>query len=335
MKSFVIAVIGATGVIGREIINILYERGFPVSKIIPLASMDSYGKKISFGEKQVYQVEMLEKFNTFSDVDIVFFATNEYISRKYVDRFRSAGCIVIDTSDAYRLDEKVPLIVPEINAHDVGDSRFFASPNCSAIQLLMSIFPLTKLVNINRIFVSTYQSVSGIGRKAMNELYDKTKASYSFIDKDEEESVFPENIVFNCLPHVGDFDELGNSSEENKIKLESNKITGGILSDIIATCVRVPVFIGHAQSIFIEFDGSMKNINSVIEAYDDFPGVDLFNDVEKYATPLNAKNFDDVVVSRLRIDEEKRICSIWSVADNLRKGGALNAVQIAEIIANL
>ena len=332
--SFNIAIVGATGNVGREMLTVLNEREFPVNKVYPLASRQSHGKDISFGNKTL-KVTALENFN-FSDTDICLMSAGGSISKSWAPKIATNDCIVIDNSSTWRYDEDVPLIVPEVNADDIKDfakKNIIANPNCSTAQLVVALKPLHDVVKINRIVVSTYQSVSGGGKNAETELYDQTKAL--FFNGAAEPKFFTKRIAFNVIPHIDVFMEDGYTKEEWKVAAETKKILD---DDIRVTCtaVRVPVFIGHAESVNIEF----KNPISADEAREilrEAPGclvVDKRDD-GGYITPYESAGEDATYISRIREDESiENGLNIWVVSDNLRKGAALNSVQIAEVLVN-
>lgn len=324
-----VAVVGATGIVGREILNYLDSRKFPVSSVVAIASKDSFGDSVSFGKNTVLSVSMLENYD-FTGIDIVFFAAGSTISSKYVPIATKCGAVVIDNTSCFRMDADVPLIIPEINPHDaIGYKKksIIANPNCSTIELLVPLYPLHVKNKIKRVVVSTYQSVSGAGRKAMDELYEHTKKRFVF--GDVESKIFPKKIAFNCIPEVGNFAEDGHTTEEIKMMLETQKIIGGI--KVASTCVRVPVFVGHSEAVHIEFRNPIT-VDGVREILASAPGVILEKPGE-YTTPIDIVHEDGVFVSRVRKDSTiKNGIAMWIVADNVRKGGALNAVQIAELL---
>jgi aspartate-semialdehyde dehydrogenase len=328
-KKYVIAVVGATGSVGREVLNYLSNREFPVKQVIALASEKSVGRQVSFGNETL-KIEQMKNFN-FSGIDIAFFCAGSEVSRKYAKEAVNKGCIVIDKSSLFRLDDNVPLIVPEANLQALKNFRggIIANPNCCTIPLSVALKPLDNAVKIKRVVISTYQSVSGAGKLAMDELYKQTKAKFVFENLDAR--VFPKQIAFNLFPHIGEFREDGYTDEEYKIQEELKKILGNHISSTV-TCVRVPVFVSHSMSVNIEFEGKMDAVEAEELLYE-ADGVvvhSLENDM-RYATPVDAVEHDDVFVSRIRNDRSKANCiNMWLCTDNLRKGAALNAVQIAE-----
>ncbi len=328
-KKYVIAVVGATGSVGREVLNYLSSREFPVKQVIALASEKSVGRQVSFGNDTLKVVQMKD-FN-FSGIDIAFFCAGSEVSRKYAKEAVNKGCIVIDKSSLFRLDDNVPLIVPEANLQALKNFKggIIANPNCCTIPLSVVLKPLDNAVKIKRVVISTYQSVSGAGKLAMDELYKQTKAKFVFENLDAR--VFPKQIAFNLFPHIGEFKEDGYTDEEYKIQEELKKIIGNHLSSTV-TCVRVPVFVSHSMSVNIEFEGKMDAVEAEELLYEaDGIVVHSLENEMKYATPVDAVEHDDVFVSRIRNDHSKANCiNMWVCTDNLRKGAALNAVQIAE-----
>jgi aspartate-semialdehyde dehydrogenase len=330
-KKYVVAVIGATGNVGREVLNSLSSRNFPAKEIIAAASSNSVGKEVSFGDRTLKVMQMSELY--FNKIDIAFFCAGSAVSEKYAQEAVKNGCTVIDKSSFYRLDKKVPLVVPEANINSLKDfkSGIISSPNCCTIPLAVALKPLDNAAKIKRLVISTYQSVSGAGKAAMDELYNQTKAKFIFEQLNPK--VFPEQIAFNLFPHVGDFREDGYSEEEYKIEEELKKIIGEQVNPTV-TCVRVPVFVSHSMSVNVEFK---KNFNAqeAEEILEDADGVITYNieNEMKYATPIDTVENDEVFVSRIRDDKSrKNSLNLWICSDNLRKGAALNVVQIAEEI---
>jgi len=326
-----VAVVGATGNVGREIIKTLSEREFPVDEVVALASRASIGKEISFGEDAILKVKLLEDFD-FTGFDFALFSPGSSVSRVHAPRAAAAGCIVIDNTSEFRMDEDVPLIVPEVNGHAIGDFRqrnIIANPNCSTIQMVMALKPLHDLVPIKRIVVSTYQSVSGSGKAAMDELFDHTRAI--FMNDRKEPQLFPKTIAFNVIPHIDVFLPDGSTKEEDKMLRETQKILEADIA-ISATCVRVPTFIGHAEAVNIEFHDRL-NEDEARDALAGAPGIVVLDERHDggYVTPVECAGEDATYVSRIRQDASvPNGLNIWVVSDNLRKGAALNAVQIAE-----
>ncbi|MDQ7249415.1 aspartate-semialdehyde dehydrogenase [Dongia sedimenti] len=331
--SFRVAVVGATGNVGREMLNILAERQFPVKDVIPLASDRSNGAEISFGEDEVLKVRSLDKFD-FKGVDIVLSSAGAKISADFAPRAAAAGAIVIDNTSFFRMDPDVPLVVPEVNPEDIALYRkkgIIANPNCSTIQMVVALKPLHDLVKIKRVVVSTYQSVSGAGKEGMDELFDQTRNV--FTNGSLEHKKFTKQIAFNVIPHIDVFMEDGYTKEEWKMAVETRKILDPDIP-VTATCVRVPVFIGHSEAVNVEFEEAMS-VDHARAALRSAPGVsvvDLRAD-EGYVTPVECAGEDKVYVSRIRKDPTvPHGLNLWVVSDNLRKGAALNAVQIAEVL---
>lgn len=329
MKKYNIAVIGATGSVGGQLISILAERAFPVNNIYALASANSIGKKVSFGDEKILNVEDTRSFD-FKKADIVFCCAGEDISKEFVEKAALAGCIVIDKSSLFRLDTSVPLIVPEVNGHILkqASKNIIANPNCCTIPLAVVLAPLHAAAKIKRIVVSTYQSVSGAGKDGMDELYNQTKNKY--MNGETKHNIFPAQIAFNIIPQIGDIDDEGNADEEMKISLEIQKILGANIG-VSVTAVRVPVFIGHSMSVNIEFDKPIT-VSEIEEILAEYPEI---SSTDNLITPTNVAGEDLVFVSRIRKDDSiLNGINLWISTDNLRKGAALNAVQIAENIAN-
>jgi aspartate-semialdehyde dehydrogenase len=331
--SYKLAVVGATGNVGREILSILAERKFPAHEVVALASRNSVGKQVSFGEEKILTVEALEDYD-FSDTDIALFSPGSAVSKIHAPRAAKQGCVVIDNTSYFRMDADIPLIVPEVNAHalkDFSKRNIIANPNCSTIQMVVALKPLHDVNPIKRIVVSTYQSVSGAGKDAMDELYDQTKALY--VHEHKEPRKFTKRIAFNIIPHIDVFMEDGSTKEEWKMREETKKIMGADIP-VSATCVRVPVFVSHSESINIEFTNPItpEEIFDIYEEADGIMVVDRHDD-GGYTTPAEATGEDAVFVSRIRPDSSvKNGINMWVVSDNLRKGAALNAVQIAETL---
>ena len=332
--AFKIAVIGATGNVGREILNILDERTFPCEEVFALASRKSTGREISFGDT-ILKVKDLQTFD-FSQVDIALFSAGSKISEKWGPIAAAAGAIVIDNSSFWRYHDDVPLIVPEVNPEDVIHSKkrgIIANPNCSTAQLVVALKPLHDIAKIERVVVSTYQSVSGAGNAAMEELFNQTKGI--FVNQAAEPENFTKQIAFNVIPHIDVFLDDGYTKEEWKMLAETKKIIDKSIK-LTATCVRVPVFVGHSEAVNIEFEKSIspEKARSILRKS---PGVMVVDDPEedKYITPTECVGEYATFVSRIRVDSTvKNGLSMWIVSDNLRKGAALNAVQIAELLIN-
>ena len=331
-----IAIVGATGNVGREILSILEEREFPIDNLYLLASSRSKGQKIGFKDRDLI-VEDLAEFD-FSKAQIGLFSPGGNVSSKYAPIAAAAGCLVIDNSSYFRMDDNVPLIIPEVNPEILesffkNDNRknIIANPNCSTIQMLVALKPLHDAAIINRIVVSTYQSVSGAGKEAMDELFNQTQAVYN--NKEVKKNKFTKQIAFNAIPHIDSFLDNGNTKEEEKMINETKKILDEGIK-VSATCVRIPVFISHAESINIEFDSPLSE-NKARELLTNFKNISVIDHRkdEGYVTPVEAAGEDKVYVSRIRQDATvDNGLNIWVVSDNLRKGAALNAVQIAELL---
>ena len=328
-----VAVVGATGAVGREMLKTLAERGFPVGEAVGLASPRSVGQEVSFGEKIVLKMRNLETFD-FKGVDLALFSAGAASAATHVPRAAATGCLVIDNSSRFRMDFDVPLLVPEVNPQALkrGVKRgIVANPNCSTIQMVVALKPLHDIARVKRVVVSTYQSVSGAGREGMDELFNQTKGS--FVNDAPTVEHFSKSIAFNCIPHIDAFMDDGATKEEWKMAMETRKILDPDIA-MVATCVRVPVFIGHAEAVHVEFHSPIS-VEQAWEALRDAPGVQLVDKREDggYVTPLEAAGEDAVFVSRVRHDPTvPHGLSFWCVADNLRKGAALNAVQIAELL---
>ncbi|MCH9754161.1 MAG: aspartate-semialdehyde dehydrogenase [Alphaproteobacteria bacterium] len=330
---FNVAVVGATGNVGSQMLKILAERNFPVGNVYALASSSSIGKEVSFGEEKIVKVDALENFD-FHKTDITLFSVNSDLSEKYAPIATAANNIVIDNTPQFRMDKDVPLVVPEVNEEALNffdNKNIVANPNCVAIPVAVALKPLHDLYKIKRVILSSYQSVSGVGKKGMDELYEQTKATYVY--KKVDSSSFKKKIAFNLIPQIGEFGDNGFTSEESKVIEELQKMFAEDI-EVVATCVRVPVFIGHSISVSVEFE---KNIDlvDVKNALKSAPGV-LVSDMKDpyhYATPIEVAGRDEVFVSRLRKNMKRNNeLSMWIVSDNLRKGAALNAVQIAEVL---
>lgn len=330
--SYKVAVVGATGNVGREMLSILAERKFPVSEMHALASGRSAGREVSFGEDAVLKVEALDDFN-FKGVDIVLASAGGKVSEGFADRAVAAGAVVIDNSSFFRMDKDVPLVVPEVNPEDIQHYKkrgIIANPNCSTIQMVVALKPLHDLAGIKRVVVSTYQSVSGAGKEAMDELFNQTRAMYS--NATPSRNIFAKQICFNVIPQIDVFMEDGQTKEEWKMRVETQKILDPKI-EVVATCVRVPVFVGHAEAVHVEFDKPLS-VAAARKALRSAPGVVVVDSTdmeEGFITPIEIAGEDAVYISRLRQDPSlKNGLAFWVVADNLRKGAATNAVQIAE-----
>ncbi len=333
MKQYKIAVMGATGNVGREVLKTLAERKFPVGDVIALASVKSAGSEVSFGEDDVLTVQDLAKYN-FKGTDICFGAAGGSVSAQYAPIAGKAGCVVIDKTSHFRMDPDVPLIVPEVNPKALaGYTRrnIIATPNCSTIQMLVALKPLHDLATIKRIVVSTYQSTSGAGKAAMDELFVQTRAIY--VNDALVKEQFKKQIAFNVIPHIDAFMEGGDTKEEWKMAVETKKILDPKIK-VTATCVRVPVFVGHAEAVNVEFEKPISAAEARA-ALQKAPGVTLIDRAtdDGFVTPAECTGEDAVFVSRIREDiTVENGLNLWVVSDNLRKGAALNAVQIAELL---
>lgn len=330
-SAYRVAVVGATGAVGAEMIEVLEERKFPVETLFPLASARSAGGTVVFRGEDV-TVEELTK-DSFAGIDIALFSAGADVSREYAPIAAKAGAVVIDNSSAWRMDKDVPLIVPEVNPHDVDQHQnIIANPNCSTIQMVVALKPLHDRVRIKRIVVTTFQAVSGTGKDAMDELMDECRDLLSF--RIAEPKVYPYQIAFNCLPHIDDFLPSGYTKEEMKMVNETRKIMGDAAIQVTATTVRVPVYVGHSEAVNIETEQKLT-ANEARAILSTAPGVMLYDDPEHkiYPMPLDVAGKDEVYVGRIREDESiPHGLNLWVVADNLRKGAATNAVQIAELL---
>ena len=331
---FRVAVVGATGNVGREILTTLAEREFPADEVIALASSRSIGKEVSFGEDDVLKVQGLDTFD-FRGIDIVLSSPGARVSAEFAPRAAKAGAVVIDNSSHFRMEPDVPLVVPEVNPEAIGQYQkrgIIANPNCSTIQLVVALKPLHRLARIKRVVVATYQSVSGAGRAAMDELFNQTRAIY--VNDPIRPERFTKQIAFNVIPHIDVFMDGGATKEEWKMAAETRKILDPDIA-VVATCVRVPVFIGHGEAVNLEFERALGE-ETARAALRQAPGVAVVDHRadEGYVTPTEAAGEDQVYVSRIRRDPTVPYgLQLWIVADNLRKGAALNAVEIAEILA--
>ena len=327
--TYTVAVVGATGAVGTEMIQVLEDRDFPVAELIPLASARSEGSDVSYRGKDL-PVKVLEK-ESFRGVDIALFSAGAGVSQEYGPIAVAAGTVVIDNSSAWRMAPKVPLVVPEVNPHAIGSHQgLIANPNCSTIQMVVALKPLHDAVRIKRIVVTTFQSVSGTGKEAMEELAEQSRQLMSMGEFEPE--VYPYQIAFNCLPHIDAFLPNGYTKEEMKMVNETRKIFEEPSMRITATTVRVPTFISHAESVNIETEKTVS-ANEARAILSTAPGVLVYDDPTRniYPLPVDVAGTDAVYVGRIREDEsQEHGLNLWVVADNLRKGAALNAVQIAE-----
>ncbi|ATO57595.1 aspartate-semialdehyde dehydrogenase [Bartonella sp. 1-1C] len=330
--NFKVAVVGATGNVGREILTILEERCFPASEIVPLASRRSIGQSVSYGNKTL-KVKALDTYN-FSDTDLCLMSAGGTISKEYAPKISAAGCVVIDNSSTWRYDINVPLIVPEVNAESIkafSKRNIIANPNCSTIQLVVALKPLHDAAIIKRVVVSTYQSVSGAGKEGMDELFEQSRAV--FVADPILLKKFTKRIAFNIIPHIDVFMEDGYTKEEWKIMAETKKILDPKIK-LTATAVRVPVFIGHAESVNVEFAKPLS-AHEARALLRNTPSCQIIDKQEDggYISPYECTGEDDIFISRIREDATvENGLAFWVVADNLRKGAALNAVQIAELL---
>jgi aspartate-semialdehyde dehydrogenase len=330
------AVVGATGAVGREMLNILSERKFPVSEVIPLASAKSQGQEISFGDKRL-KVQNLANFD-FKGVDFALMSAGSAVAKEYGEKIGATGCIVVDNSSFWRYHADVPLVVPEVNAHVLDDymarnqrKNIIANPNCSTAQMVVALKPLHDLATIKRVVVSTYQSVSGAGQEGRDELWTQTKGI--FVNDTPSPRKFSKQIAFNVIPHIDVFMEDGQTKEEWKMTVETKKILDPKIK-VTATCVRVPVFVGHSEAVNIEFEKPIT-ADEARDALREAAGVSVIDKREPggYATPIEAVGEYDTYVSRIREDATiENGLNIWVVSDNLRKGAALNTVQILETL---
>ncbi len=329
-----VVVAGATGNVGREMLNILAERKFPVDEIAALASRKSLGTEISFGDKTL-KTKDLDTFD-FTGWDIALFAVGSDATKIYAPKAAAAGCVVIDNSSLYRYDPAVPLIVPEVNPDAImqyKNKMIIANPNCSTAQMVVALKPLHDRARIKRVVVSTYQSVSGAGKEGIDELWDQTKGIFVH-GQEVAPSKFPKQIAFNVIPHIDVFLDDGSTKEEWKMVAETKKILDKAIK-ITATCVRVPVFVGHSESINIEFEDFLDE-HEARDILRESPGIMVIDKREAggYITPIDCVGDYAVYISRIRQDSTiDNGINLWCVSDNLRKGAALNAVQIAELLA--
>jgi aspartate-semialdehyde dehydrogenase len=331
--AYKIAVVGATGNVGREMLSVLAERQFPASEVVALASTRSVGTQVSFGDS-ILKVKALEYFD-FKGTDICLMSAGGPVAKEWAPKIVAQGALVIDNSSAWRMDRGVPLVVPEVNADALGEIKkgIIANPNCSTAQLVVALKPLHDLATIKRAVIATYQSVSGAGKDAMDELFRQTRAV--FVADPIEREKFTKQIAFNVIPHIDVFLDSGYTKEEWKLMVETQKILDPDIQ-VTATCVRVPVFIGHSEAVTLEFEKPItaEKARAVLR---EAPGVLLVDKREDggYATPIECAGEDATYVSRIRKDPTvENGLSLWIVSDNLRKGAALNAVQIAECLVN-
>jgi aspartate-semialdehyde dehydrogenase len=327
----VVAVCGATGAVGQEMLKILEERDFPHSEIIPMASARSAGKKVTFKGRELKVVELTE--DSFAGVDLALFSAGGSTSEKFSPIAAKAGCVVVDNSSAWRMDDNCPLVVPEVNPHDLDWHKgIIANPNCSTIQMMLALKPIHDEARIKRVVVSTYQAVSGTGQKAIEELENQVRRLMS--GQPVVPDVYPHQIAFNCLPQIDVFMDNGYTKEEMKMVKETIKIMGDPSIRVTATCVRVPVFYGHSESVNIETEEKLT-ADDVRALLAKAPGVTVIDFPEKkaYPMPVDAAGENDTFVGRIREDETiANGINMWVVSDNIRKGAALNTIQIAETL---
>ena len=326
-----VAVVGATGAVGREILTTLSERNFPADEIVALASSRSVGSEVSYGEEETVKVQDLARFD-FKGCDIVLSSPGAKISSEYSPKAAAAGAVVIDNTSHFRMDPDIPLVVPEVNPDAIagyGKRNIIANPNCSTIQMVVALKPLHDLARIKRVVVATYQATGGAGKEGMDELFNQTRGI--FVNEPVKPEKFTKQIAFNCIPHIDVFMDDGYTKEEWKMTVETKKILDPAIK-VSATCVRVPVFVGHAEAVSVEFEDPIEE-EDARAALREAEGVTVIDHRvdEGYVTPQECAGEDAVFVSRLRQDPTVESgLTMWVVSDNLRKGAALNAVQIAE-----
>jgi len=333
LKEFNVAIAGITGAVGQVFLSILEERNFPIKKLVGLASSRSAGKRIKFSKEEI-EIKELGK-DSFNNIDIALFSAGASRSKEFAKFAVNEGAVVIDNSSAFRMDDSVPLVVPEVNPDDAFEHNgIISNPNCSTIIMVVAIKPIYDLSPIKRIVVSTYQAVSGAGAKAILELEEQTRSIICSGDRDIKPEVLPVQIAFNVIPHIDVFMDNGYTKEEMKMHNETRKIFNDFSIDVAATAVRVPVFTCHSESINIETEDKIT-VQQAIDAVKKAPGVVLHDDLSKlvYPTPLDVSGKDDVFIGRMREDYSiENGINMWVVGDQLRKGAALNAIQIAELI---
>jgi aspartate-semialdehyde dehydrogenase len=334
--AYKVAVVGATGNVGREMLQTMVERNFPISEVVALASHRSVGREVAYGDDVRLKCQDLDTYD-FKGTDIVLSSPGASVSAKFAPRAAAAGAVVIDNTSHFRMDPDVPLVVPEVNPEAIAGYKkrgIIANPNCSTIQMLVALKPLHDAAKIKRVVVATYQSVSGGGKAAMDELFNQTKGIYVNQPTEENREVFTKQIAFNVIPHIDMFMDDGQTKEEWKMVVETHKILDPDIK-VCASCVRVPVFIGHAEMINVEFANPI-DVETATNLLKKAPGVVVidYRQDEGYVTPVECAGEDAVFVSRIRKDPSVKYgLNFWCVADNLRKGAALNTVQIAEILA--
>ena len=329
-KKYNVAVVGATGNVGREICEILSERKFPIENLSALASSKSVGKMVSYGLDEEIPIQDFQSFD-FANTDIAFSCADNQVAAQIVEKTQGLKTIIIDKSSLYRMNDKVPLIVPEVNLDAISmhkNLNIIASPNCNAIPISIALKPLEDNFGLTRVVISTYQATSGAGKEAMDELYEQTKAKFLF--QEIPPKIFPKTIAFNAIPQIGAFNTEGYSDEEIKIMQEIQKILALKNLPITVTAVRIPVFVGHSASINVELEDEYS-IQEIINSFKSLPAIRLADDINEYYCPQDIINSDEVFISRIRRDtSNKKAINLWITCDNLRKGAALNAVQIAE-----
>lgn len=330
-----VAIVGATGNVGKQMLSILAERNFPADEVFAVASKNSEGKEVSFGDTKTLIVQALDDFD-FSGVDIVLSSPGSSISKEFAPLAAEAGAVVIDNTSCFRMDEDVPLVVPEVNPEALSgykNRNIIANPNCSTIQMVVALKPLHDRATIKRVTGATYQSVSGSGKAAMDELYEQTKRTYAYEELEPEQ--FTKRIAFNAIPHIDVFMDDGATKEEWKMVVETKKILDPNI-DVHMTCVRVPIFVGHGEALNIEFESPIE-ADEAREILSEAPGCAVIDRREDggYITPIEAVGEDGVYISRIRKDSTvENGLSMWVVSDNVRKGAALNTIQIAEELIN-
>ena len=328
-----VAVMGATGNVGRELLAIMAERNFPADEVVALASSRSVGREISFGEEKILKVQDLAAFD-FTGTDIVLSSPGASVSSQFSPKAAAAGAVVVDNTSHFRMEPDIPLVVPEVNPGAIAGYTkrgIIANPNCSTIQMVVALKPLHDIAKIKRVVVATYQSTSGAGKAAMDELFEQTKGIYANEPAESNRKKFTKQIAFNCIPHIDKFMDDGSTKEEWKMVVETKKIMDPDI-DVIATCVRIPTFIGHGEAVHVEFENPITD-EQAREALRNAPGVVVVDHRadEGYVTPVESAGEDATYVSRIRKDPTvPNGLAFWCVSDNLRKGAALNTVQIAE-----
>jgi len=332
-----VAVVGATGNVGREMMQTMVEREFPADEVVALASSRSIGREVAYGDDKTLKCEDLSTFD-FTGTDIVLSSPGASVSAEFSPKAAAAGAVVVDNTSHFRMDPDVPLVIPEVNPDAIAGYKkkgIIANPNCSTIQMLVALKPLHQMATIKRVVVATYQSVSGGGKSAMDELFNQTRGVYMNEPAEKHRENFTKQIAFNVIPHIDKFMDDGSTKEEWKMVVETKKILDPSI-EVCASCVRVPVFIGHAEMINVEFENAIDE-NEARDVLREAPGVAVIDhrQDEGYVTPAECAGEDAVFVSRIRKDPSiENGLNLWCVSDNLRKGAALNTVQIAEILAS-